>query len=137
MTSEGRLFSFDPKAEAVKDLGPNFAAGDYTAVMALSPDEKYLYYAPGAHGSSGKIGVPVVQYEIATGKRKVLAFLQRPLREQLKYNLGGTYNLQIDPAGERLFITFNGAAYEPNNPRMGHSGRPAVIVLHMPASERR
>lgn len=97
MTADGRLFSFDPNAEAVTDLGPNFATGDYTAVMALSPDEKYLYYAPGAHGSSAKIGVPVVQYEIATGKRKVLAFLQRPLREQLKYNPGGTTTCRLTP----------------------------------------
>ena len=30
------------------------------------------------HGSGAKSGVPVVQYEIATGKRKVLAFLHGP-----------------------------------------------------------
>lgn len=136
MTSNGQLFAFDPKTESVKDLGPNFLKGDYTAVMAMSPDEKYLYYAPGAHGSGSKTGAPVVQYNVATGQRKVLAFLQAPLREQVKYSVGGTYNLQIDPSGERLFITFNGAPLEGNPRRTETFGKPSVVVLHIPPSER-
>ncbi len=136
MTQAARLFAFDPKAQTVKDLGPNFGDGDYTAVMALSPDDKYLYYAPGAHGSGARSGCPVVQYEIATGKRKVLAFLNEPLRAKLKYYLGGTYNLQIDPAGERLFFTFNGAPLDEKARKQETFGRPAVVVVHVPASER-
>ena len=69
MTGAGRMFSFDPEKREVKDLGPNFGEGDYTAVMALSPGEKYIYFVPGAHGSSGKSGTPVVQVETATGGR--------------------------------------------------------------------
>lgn len=133
MTASGQLFAFDPQAMKVKDLGPNFLTGSYTAVMVLSPDEKYLYYAPGAHGSGNSIGAPVVQYEIASGRRKVLAFLKEPLQERFDYKIGGTYNLQIDPAGERLFFTFNGA---PTSGR-GTFGKPAVVVVHVPASERR
>lgn len=132
MTAAGRLFAFDPKGETVKDLGPNFMGGDYTAVMALSPDEKYLYFAPGAHGSNARYGAPVVQYEIATGKRKVLAFLQQALLERFKLQVGGTYNVQIDPAGERLFFTFNAA---PAGAR-GTFGQPCVVVLHVPKAER-
>jgi hypothetical protein len=134
MTASGQMFSFDPKTHAVKDLGANFAAGDYTAVMVASPDEKFLYYAPGAHGSGSKLGVPVVQYEIASGRRKVLAFLQQPLRDKLKYNIGGTYNLQIDPAGEKLYFTFNGA--DPKQRGSAIFGKPAVVVVNIPASER-
>ena len=48
----------------------------------------------------------------------------------------GTCNLQIDPAGERLFFTFNGATCEPGSRRMEYSGQPSVIVVHVPASER-
>lgn len=132
MTAAGRLFAFDPKAETVKDLGDNWQNGDYTAAMVLSPDEKYLYYAPGAHGSGNKTGAPVIQYSIATGQRKVLAFLKEPLADKLKYNIGGTYNLQIDPKGEQLFFTFNGA----NPGQKGTFGQPAVVVLHVPATER-
>jgi hypothetical protein len=133
MTAAGRLFAFDPAGQTVKDLGPNIQTGDYSAVMAISPDDKYLYYAPGAHGSGGKKhGAAVVQYEIATGRRKVLAFLQQPLLERLKWQIGGTYNLQIDPKGETLYCTFNGAA--PGN--RSSFGQPAVVVIHIPASER-
>lgn len=132
MTAQGQVFAYDPKKQDVKDLGANFLDGDYTAAMVLSPDEKYLYYAPGAHGSGAKTGVPVVQLDIANGQRKVLAFLQGPLQEKLKYNIGGTYNVQIDPTGQRLFMTFNGA-----DPSMrGVFGKPVVVVLHIPASER-
>src|SRR5262249_14483347 len=125
-------FAFDPKGPAVKDLGTNFINGDYTAVMVLSPDEKYLYYAPGAHGSGNQTGVPVVQYDLKSGQRKVLAFLRDPLKQQLKYDIGGTYNLQIEGSGERLFVTFNGQ--DPG--RRGYFGKPAVVVVHIPASER-
>jgi hypothetical protein len=132
MTAAGRMFSFDPKAETVKDLGANWQNGDYTAAMVLSPDEKYLYFAPGAHGSGNKTGAPVIQYTIATGQRKVLAFLKEPLLEKLKYNIGGTYNLQIDGRGEQLFFTFNGA----NPGQKGTFGQPAVVVVHVPVAER-
>lgn len=136
MTQAGRLFSFDPAAESVKDLGPNFGDGVYTAVIALSADDKFLYYAPGAHGSGVAIGCPVVQYNIATGERKVLAFLNAPLREKLNYNLGGTYNLKLDAAGEKLFATFNGAPLTPNSRKQETFGQPCVVELHIPASER-
>jgi hypothetical protein len=133
MTAAGRMFALNPRdKDAVTDLGPNLGSGDYTAVMVMSPDEKYLYYAPGAHGSGTKSGVPVVQHNIATGQRKVLAFLAAPLAKELKYQIGGTYNLQIDPAGERLYFTFNGA--EPG--ARSNFGKPAVVVVHVPESER-
>jgi hypothetical protein len=137
MTAAGRLFQLNPSAPSekngVRDLGANFGNGDYTAVMVMSPDEKYLYYAPGAHGSGTKSGSPVVQYDIGTGKRKVLAFLQAPLLKELNYQIGGTYNLQVDPAGERLYFTFNGAEPSARSP----FGRPTVVVVHIPASERK
>ncbi|MCI0380845.1 MAG: hypothetical protein L0215_24955 [Gemmataceae bacterium] len=132
MTAAGRMFAFDPAKESVKDLGPNWQSGDYTAVMVMSPDEKYLYYAPGAHGSGSKTGAAVVQYDIAAGQRKVLAFLAEPLKQKLNYQVGGTYNLQIDGKGERLFFTFNGADPGARSP----FGKPAVVVLNIPASER-
>lgn len=132
MTAAGRLFVLDPAKETVKDLGPNFTEGHYTAVMVLSPDEKYLYFAPGAHGGGTKLGVPVVQYDIATGKRKVLAFLREPLQQKFGYVTGGTYNVQIDPTGARLLMTFNGAPPTARNA----FGKPAVVVVHIPKTER-
>src|SRR5262249_44944404 len=83
----GQLFAFDPRAEKITPLGPTFGEGEYTAALALSPGGKYLYYAPGAHGSAALIGVPVVQYNVATGQRKVLAFLGDLLKERRRYAL--------------------------------------------------
>lgn len=134
MTAAGRMFAFNPKTETIKDLGPNFLQGDYTAVMELSPDEKYLYFAPGAHGSGNRTGAPVVQYNITTGQRKVLAFLRDPLRQRFNYNIGGTYNLDIDPSGQQLFFTFNGAPVGGRRPLT--FGQPSVVVVHIPESER-
>jgi len=135
MTREGRLFEFNPVKQTVKDLGPNFLEGDYTAVMALSPDQKYIYYAPGAHGSAARSGTPVVQYAIGSGVRKVIAFLHNPLLTK-GYYLGGSYNLQIDPRGEVLYCVFNGShvtAAEKQNA----FGLPALVVIKIPASERK
>jgi hypothetical protein len=132
MTAAGELFAFDSKNASVQDLGPNFAGGQYTAVMAISPDDTYLYYAPGAHGGGNKIGAPIVQHNIATGQKKVLAFLAEPLLQQSKWQIGGTYNLQLDPKGETLYCTFNGAPPGTRSP----FGKPAVVVVHIPQSER-
>ena len=133
MTASGRIFRMDPAKHDVKDLGANFAEGHYTAVMAISPDDKYLYYVPGAHGGNVKIGVPVVQFEIATRKQKVLAFLGEAFRKELKIQAGGTYNLQLDPRGERLFITLNAA---PVDTRGAAFGLPCVVTLAIPPGER-
>jgi hypothetical protein len=134
----GQLFRFDPRSEQVTPLGPTFGSGEYTTVLALSPDQKYLYYAPGAHGSAVRIGVPIVQYEIATGRRKVLAFLGEFFKER-GYLLGGCYNLKLDPKGERIFLTCNGGTVPQGRAlRDGDPwNRPCVLVLHIPAGERK
>jgi hypothetical protein len=100
--------------------------------MVLSPDEKYLYFAPGAHGSNTKAGVPIVQYDIAKKQRKVLAFLGPTLLDKLKWQCGGTYNAQIDERGEQLYFTFNGSAPGERSA----FGRPALVVVHLPKGER-
>jgi hypothetical protein len=136
MTRAGRLFVFDPGQQAIKDLGPNFLSGDYNAVMVLSPDEKYLYYAPGAHGSAAKYGTPVVQYDIVKGNRKVIAFLQQPFIKKAGYNIAGNYNMQIDPKGGTLYCTFNGSKYVAGKDPQKF-GLPAVVVIKIPESERK
>jgi hypothetical protein len=73
---------------------------------------------------------------VATGRRKVLAFLNEPVRKALRYNLGGTYNLQIDAAGERLFFTFNGAPLGEGARKEATFGQPCVVVVTIPRGER-
>jgi glycerophosphoryl diester phosphodiesterase len=49
------------------------AWAEVKTVVELSPDGRYPYYLPGAHGGAFRTGTEVVQYEVATGRRKVLA----------------------------------------------------------------
>jgi hypothetical protein len=121
----------------VTPLGPNWGAGEYTGVIALSPDDRYLYYAPGSHGQATRYGTPVVQFDLAARRRKVLAFLNPPLREQLRYNVGGTYCLSVSPDGDRIYVVFNGAPVPEQPARREETfGQPSLAVIDIPASER-
>ncbi len=128
MTRAGRLFAFDPATQTIKDLGPNLLTGSYAAVLVLSPDEKYLYFAPGSHGSALEMGTPVVQYQIQSGQRKVIAFLRDPMTHKANYSIAGNYNMQIDPKGKTLYCTFNGSRYVPGK-KQEEFGLPALVVI--------
>ena len=134
--SDGTMFAFDAETEEVKGLGENWPGGEYTAVMELSPDGRHVYYAPGAHGSGARIGTPVVQFDVRSGQKKVIAYLNPVCRERLNYNIGGTYNLKISADGARLFVTFNGARVNPSARREETFGVPSIAVIDIPREER-
>jgi hypothetical protein len=81
-----QLFRYRPARDELELLGPNWLTGSYTTVCVLSPDERFVYYLPGAHGSAFQDGTPVVQYDIARGQRKVLAFLAAAIEESCGYD---------------------------------------------------
>jgi hypothetical protein len=135
-THGGALFAFDPEAETVKELGETWPGGQYTAVMERSGDGRFVYYAPGAHGSGARIGTPVVQWDVKAGTKKVLGYLNPAARERLNYNVGGTYNLKVSPDGSRLFVTFNGAMLDAPGKKEQTFGTPSVAVVEVPAAER-
>lgn len=134
-TSGGTGFSFDTKTEAVKETTKAFVAGPlYTTACKLEPSGRYLYYAPGAHGRTKQHGTAVLQLDVKTGKRKVVAFLNECVRAQKNYNLGGTYALALNDDGSKLFICWNGnVATE----RKNDFGLCSVMVIRLPESERR
>jgi sugar lactone lactonase YvrE len=136
VTQAGTLFAFDPAKEEVREMGENWPGGQYTAVMELSPDGRYVYYAPGAHGSGAKLGTPVVQFDVKTRQRKVIAFLNPVCRERLGYNMGGTYNLKLSADGGRLLCTFNGAKVDASARREQTFGWPSIVVIEIPREER-
>ena len=138
-TMAGELFSYFPAKDEMKILGSNFlATGEYITVCDLSPDEKYLYYLPGAHGSAGFSGTPVIQYEIASGKQKALAFLSEPMTKAFNYAPGGTYGIKINKDGSKLYVGLNGSP--PNGLRPKGLGRgfglTSFAVIYIPESER-
>lgn len=137
---QGEMFRFYPDEDRVEDLGlcwPGDPRHLYTTSMAISPDDKYVYYVPGAHGQSHLEGTPVVQYNTVTGERKALAFLYPYLYEKYGYIASGTFSVELDDRGERLFMLFNGAftRFDPSGGDV--FGDPSVIVLHIPEEERR
>lgn len=134
-----QLFRYRPDEKQVELLGPTWGLGQYTTVMALSPDERFVYYLPGAHGKAWQYGTPVVQYEIATGTRKVLAFLAPAIEARIKYVPGGTYGVKLSGDGGTLYVNFNGHAADeirPSTMRPIGFGLCSFAAIHIPASER-
>jgi len=136
MTKAGILFELNPVKQTLKNLGPNFLSGDYTAVMVLSPDEKYIYFAPGAHGSATRVGTPVIQYQVSNGTRKVIAFLRYPVIQKANYLIGGNYNMQIDSKGAILYCVFNGAKFAGDR-KQKVFGLPSFVAIAIPETERK
>lgn len=134
-----QLFRFRPSDGDLELLGPTWGTGQYTTVMVLSPDEKFVYYLPGAHGQATKYGTPVVQYEIATKTRKVLAFLAPAMEELINYVPGGTYGVKLSNDGGTLYVNFNGHAADeirPSKMKPNGFGLCSFAVIQIPATER-
>lgn len=133
------LFRYSPAKDKADLLGPNFLTGSYTTVCVLSPDERFLYYLPGSHGQAFRIGTPVLQYEIKTGRQKVIAFLREGLETQSHYVPAGTYGVKMNADGSVLYVNFNGHPAEPIRPKQMSAngfGFTAFAAIHIPASER-
>ncbi|MCO6455856.1 MAG: hypothetical protein J5I93_11215 [Pirellulaceae bacterium] len=136
ISKDGIVFALDTNRRKIRVLGPSFVAGkQYNATCRLDPSERFLYYVPEAHGGSSKIGSPVIQLDVKTGQRKVLAFLSETLRKQQAYNLGGTYGIALSDDGSQLMINWNGSRW-PATGRQTEFGLCAAMVLHIPESER-
>jgi hypothetical protein len=135
----GQLFRYTPAKDELTILGPAWLKGDYVTVCELSPDERFVYYLPGAHGQAFRNGTPVVQYEIATGRRKVLAFLARAFDQEQGYVPAGTYGMKISADGGTLYVNFNGHAGDrirPKAMRPNGFGLCGFAAIHIPESER-
>ena len=133
---DASLWCFDTRAETAQKLGSAVVGSqDYITSLDADPTGRYLYYVPGAHGGSERDGTAVVQFDTATGKKKVIAFLYPFLREKLGFTPIGTFSTAVDAQGDKLYITWNGSLTFKGN------GRPswdacALTVIHIPESER-
>jgi hypothetical protein len=134
----GQLFKFYPEKKQIENLELCWPGElRYTTSLALGPNEKYLYYLPGAHGVSHLEGSPVVQYNVLTGERKVLAFLFPYLYQKYGYVPGGSFSIDIDSQGKRLFICMNGEFTDYKTVDHDIFGDPSVLVIHIPEEERK
>lgn len=138
-TEKGKLFRYSPSRDQLDLLGSNFLVkGETITASVLSPDEKYIYYMPGAHGSAGLSGTPVIQYNIEKEQQKALAFLYEPMNKAFNYAPGGTYGLKISNDGSTLYVSLNGAPSDSLRPEgLGRGfGLCSFAIIHIPASER-
>lgn len=129
--AEAEVFAFDVKTETIESLGPAAVGKNhYIAAVDVDPSGRYLYYVPGAHGSSDSDGSPIVQFDTKTRKRKVIAFLHPAVQDAAGCATKGTYSVALDDKGERLFITWNVSRGGKNWDACG------LTVVHIPAEER-
>lgn len=145
---DGLLVRIDPDGRRSEPLGAVWPAeggapredpprGAYTTALEISPGGRYLYAVPWAHGQAWSHGAPVVQFDLRTGARRVLAFLGPLFESRFGYRVGGSYCLELSADGERLFIGINGQLLEPGaQPPESAFGHPACMVLHIPTRER-
>jgi hypothetical protein len=127
------IWAFHVKTGELKQIG-NGAVGtqEYIASIEADPTGRYLYYVPGAHGGATKDGTPVVQLDVRSGKKKVLAFLHEHFWEKYGYALDGSFGNALDEKGERYFISWDG--WRKGQPRGWESA--SITVLSIPESER-
>jgi len=128
---EAMIYAFDTKTETATRLG-SAAVGtqNYITSIDADPTGRYLYYIPGAHGGSELDGSPVVQYDVKTGRKKVLAFLHPYCQDEFGATLKGTFSSAVDAAGDKLYVTWNNS----RGTRVWDSC--VLTVIHIPASER-
>lgn len=128
---DAAIWEFNTKAETARKIGTtSIGANAYVASIDVDPTGRYLYYVPGAHGGGPKDGSPVIQFEIATGRKKVIAFLHPYFREKYGLELKGTYSTAISDDGSQLFVTWNVSRGTRAWDCCGLS------VIHIPKSER-
>jgi hypothetical protein len=117
-----QLFALRPDGQ-VSDLG---SLPSYTTSLALHPDGSRFFFVPGAHGDSPELGTPLVAVDTRTGQRSTLVELAGLAEEQLSLTLGGTYNVTVDPSGERVYVGFNAGAS-----RDDPWGEIVLVVVHL------
>lgn len=135
--TDATVHRFDVKTEAITKLG-DAAVGEenYITSVAVDPTGRYLYYSPGAHGSSWREGTPIVQFDTATGRKKVIAFLRDFYQQTYGYTPMGTFSVALDAKGERLFVTWSGNRGGKDKRDRLTFNTCAMMVVHIPEAER-
>ncbi|NIP98391.1 MAG: hypothetical protein GWO24_35260 [Akkermansiaceae bacterium] len=134
-----RLWQFDTRRETSRELGA-LIVGNQEYITSIDLDrktERYLYFVAGSHGGSYRDGSPLVQYDLKTARRKVIAFLHPQCEERFGFVAMGSYGSAVSPEGDKVFITWHGNRGGPD-PKRGKLAfnTCALTVVHIPESER-
>ena len=130
-SADADLWQFNTRTERVKRIG-GVAVGTqaYVASIDVDPTGRYLYYVPGAHGGGHTDGSPVVQYDVKTNHKKVIAFLHPFYQDKYGFTPKGTYSTALSASGDVLFVTWNVSRGTRAWDCCG------LTVVHIPQSER-
>jgi len=127
-TWNGAFFRFKPEGPdgpVVESLGTNWDKGRDCLQKALDPTGRYVYYYP-------KQNSPIIQYDVKTGEKKVLCWLQDYYFEKYGYFMGQVYGMNISNDGSFLVFCMNGA-FQGKGSAFGH---PSLLVVEIPEEER-
>jgi hypothetical protein len=124
----GNFYEFFPEQDRVENLGKNWPKGELIENIELSPGHAYLYFVP----TSGweQMGFPLVQYNVETGRKKVIAFLSDYYMNKYGFGARCTYNVRCSKDGALAYIACNG------NFGNFDYGVLAHFCIHIPQSER-
>jgi len=131
-SQNGTLYKFWPDTRKTETITCLWADHTYAPRIAMSDDEAYIYYVPNLVHSHSYYQ-PVMQFDTKTYKRKVIAFIADYYFDKYGFYNGGTHGLSISKDGSTLVINFNGAFKPRIEPFYGN---PALMVVHIPESER-
>ena len=135
-TSETKadLWAYNTKTDELKPLGSGAVGSqEYIASVEVDPTGQFLYYVPGAHGGAAKDNSPIVQFNLKTRQKKIIAFVHNHFWDKYGYALDGSFGNALDEKGERFFISWDG--WRKGQPRGWESC--ALTVVHIPESERK
>lgn len=140
---DGRIFRFNVRTEEAEEIGnvalssPEYTTADYVCTIDADPAGNFLYYCAGnAHGKSEEGGSPVVQFNVHTGEKKVIAFLHPFLANNHHFLAEGTFGSSLSESGDTLYMTWMGHRTDKPRKERGVEWYCAMTAIHIPSSER-
>ena len=132
-TMSGAMFKFKPRDDGppeVEYVGLNWDEGRDVLQFALDPSGRYIYYIP--VGWSYEKNSPIVQYDVKTGKKKVICWYRKYYFDTYGYWTASSYALGITKDGSQLVFCMNGA-FQGKEVNYGY---PSFFVVNIPEEER-
>ena len=127
-----QAWHWNPKGAWSDPLGKGYFRGDATPAELIRHSYGYSLQHRGftRNGGTELDGCPVVQFDVKTKQKKVIAFLHPFYKDKYGAVLKGTFSSAVDPSGARLYITWN----------VSRGSKAwdccALTVIHIPESER-
>ncbi len=140
---DSRIYRFDVKTGEATEIGnaaltgPGYTTRAYVTTIDADPTGTYLYYCAGnAHGYSNRGGSPIVQFNVNTGEKKVIAFLHPFFDNKHHYLPEGTFGSALSPSGDTLYVSWMGRRTDKEQTKRAE-WYCAMTAIHIPESERR